>query len=67
MAIGDAIKNEVNRKYRKLEIDLDGVFERILLLKKKKYAGKKIASGGGSSANVVYEKEYKGLDLVRRD
>ena len=29
---------EVNKKYKKLEIDLDGMFHRIMLLKKKKYA-----------------------------
>ena len=29
------LKGEVNKKYRKLEIDLDGVFQRLLLLKKK--------------------------------
>ncbi|CAD7939831.1 unnamed protein product [Amoebophrya sp. A25] len=61
--IASRIKSEVNKKYRKLEIDLDGVFQRILLLKKKKYAGVKIKDW----EKKLLDKEYKGLDLVRRD
>ncbi|CAD7959821.1 unnamed protein product [Amoebophrya sp. A120] len=61
--IAQKIKSEVNKKYRKLEIDLDGVFQRILLLKKKKYAGLKVVN----FENKQFEQEYKGLDLVRRD
>ncbi|XVF08798.1 hypothetical protein REPUB_Repub07fG0034300 [Reevesia pubescens] len=32
----------VNKKYRCLEIDLDGLYKRILLLKKKKYVAVKV-------------------------
>lgn len=32
---------QVNKKYRCLEIDLDGLYKRMLLLKKKKYAAVK--------------------------
>ena len=44
-------------RYKMLEIEIDAIYERLLLLKKKKYAGVK---WGG-------ELELKGVDLVRRD
>eukprot|EP00397_Hematodinium_sp_SG-2012_P000601 GEMP01000602.1.p1 GENE.GEMP01000602.1~~GEMP01000602.1.p1 ORF type:complete len:1314 (+),score=299.15 GEMP01000602.1:210-4151(+) len=57
------IKHQVNKQYQKLEIDVDGIFVRLLLLKKKKYAGIKVSDW----AKGEFENEYKGLDLVRRD
>ncbi|KAF4706255.1 DNA-directed DNA polymerase alpha catalytic subunit pol1, partial [Perkinsus olseni] len=42
MRIGGQIMAEVNKRYKKLELDIDGVFKRLLLLKKKKYAGVKV-------------------------
>ena len=36
------IKREVNKRYRLLEIEEDGLFKRMLLLKKKKYAALKL-------------------------
>ena len=36
--IGNKIKNEINRTYKLLELEIDGVFRFLLLLKKKKYA-----------------------------
>lgn len=42
MQQGQAIKKEVNKHYRLLEIDIDGVFKSLLLLKKKKYAAMKV-------------------------
>jgi DNA polymerase alpha subunit A len=36
LKIGDTVKKEVNRMYRTLEIEVDGVFKTMLLLKKKK-------------------------------
>ena len=38
LKIGHEIKRFINKKYRLLEIDIDGVFQSLLLLKKKKYA-----------------------------
>jgi len=61
--VAQKIKHEVNKKYRKLEIDIDGIFSRLLLLKKKKYAGIKVIDW----EKKIFEHEYKGLDLVRRD
>lgn len=65
MEIGKKIKNAVNEKYRLLEMEMDGIFKTLLLLKKKKYAALKYEAPFGPESKVV--KEYKGLDLVRRD
>nr|CAB3446558.1 unnamed protein product [Digitaria exilis] len=62
-AIAGKVIQEVNKKYRCLEIDLDGIYKRMLLLKKKKYAAIKVALDGSSRENI----ERKGLDMVRRD
>ena len=65
LALGQAIKKEVNKRYRLLEIEIDGVFKCMLLLKKKKYAAVKVERGpDGSQVEVT---EAKGLDMVRRD
>lgn len=45
---------QVNKKYRLLEIDLDGIFKRMLLLKKKKYAAVKVeVNKDGSPREVI--------------
>lgn len=36
------LSGSINKKYRKLEIELDAIFARLLLLKKKKYAALKV-------------------------
>jgi DNA polymerase alpha subunit A len=36
--LGEELKALVNKKYARLEIEIDGIFKSILLLKKKKYA-----------------------------
>jgi DNA polymerase alpha subunit A len=55
--IAEKLKRAVNGKYKLLEIELDGVFRKLLLLRKKKYA----------SLSVEGKLETKGLDMVRRD
>ncbi|KAF8717128.1 hypothetical protein HU200_026243 [Digitaria exilis] len=62
-SIAGKVIQEVNKKYRCLEIDLDGIYKRMLLLKKKKYAAIKVALDGSLRENI----ERKGLDMVRRD
>ncbi|KAL6785075.1 POLA1 [Auxenochlorella protothecoides x Auxenochlorella symbiontica] len=64
--MGHAIKKEVNKRYRLLEIDVDGVYKRMLLLKKKKYAAIKVEQARGDQAPTE-SVEQKGLDIVRRD
>ncbi|CAK9048762.1 DNA polymerase alpha catalytic subunit [Durusdinium trenchii] len=63
MQIGEQIKRSVNKRYKKLEIEIDGVFVRLMLLKKKKYAAMKVLNW----EEQIFEKEFKGLDIVRRD
>jgi len=64
MQVAEQIKRSVNKKYKRLEIEIDGVFGKLLLLKKKKYAGLKVIDKNGKKE---YEPEIKGLDIVRRD
>ena len=63
--IGNKVKSEVNKYYKTLEIDIDGVYKSLLLLKKKKYAA--LAVTALPNGEYKYEKELKGLDIVRRD
>jgi DNA polymerase alpha subunit A len=65
--MANLIKKEVNKLYRCLEIDIDGIFKSILLVRKKKYAAVtlKDISKGDRPDNLKHE--VKGLDLVRRD
>ncbi|CAA6668372.1 unnamed protein product [Spirodela intermedia] len=63
-AMAGKVIQEVNKKYRCLEIDLDGLYKRMLLLKKKKYAAVKVLFKDGTPYEVI---ERKGLDMVRRD
>jgi len=65
IAMGNRLKAEVNKLYKCLEIEIDGVFKSLLLLKKKKYAALNIMNFGTPDEHVV--KEVKGLDMVRRD
>ncbi|KAK6923049.1 DNA-directed DNA polymerase, family B, exonuclease domain, partial [Dillenia turbinata] len=62
--IAGKVIQEVNKKYKCLEIDLDGLYKRMLLLKKKKYAAVKVQFKDGVTFEVI---ERKGLDMVRRD
>lgn len=64
-AIAGVIKSKVNKTYRKMEIEIDGIFKSMLLLKKKKYAAMIIHEEAGGK--ITTHRETKGLDLVRRD
>ena len=63
--VGQVVKKTVNEKYRLLEIELDGVFQKLLLLKKKKYAA--VVVEERPDGIIKTSVEMKGLDLVRRD
>ncbi|KAJ2095769.1 DNA-directed DNA polymerase alpha catalytic subunit pol1 [Coemansia sp. S100] len=67
--MGAQFKRRVNERYRLLELDIDGVFKRLLLLKKKKYAALLITAPEKHLDGSEYQTqlESKGLDLVRRD
>ncbi|KAL0089598.1 hypothetical protein F4703DRAFT_1914916 [Phycomyces blakesleeanus] len=63
--IGNLLKQRVNNLYKLLEIDIDGMFKHMLLLKKKKYAALLVEEK--PNGELVETIETKGLDLVRRD
>ena len=66
--LGNMLKQEVNKFYKHLEIDIDGVFKSLLLLRKKKYAALTVQVNKNNPQNpFTYQKEIKGLDIVRRD
>lgn len=65
IAVCGQVKAEVNKLYKQLEIDIDGVFKSLLLLKKKKYAALCVESTG--DGRYTTKQELKGLDIVRRD
>jgi DNA polymerase alpha subunit A len=62
--IAEGLKKIVNARYKLLEIEMDGMYQRMLLLKKKKYAALMVVEKNGRHETVV---ETKGLDMVRRD
>ena len=59
MQLGRRVKAEVNKMYRLLEIDIDGVFKSMLLLKKKKYAA--ISLHVQADGQFREERELKGM------
>ena len=63
--LGAQIKTAVNKLYRLLELDIDGVYRYMLLLKKKKYAA--VTMEKKSNGELESNTELKGLDIVRRD
>lgn len=64
--IGREIQVQCNKHFKLLELEVDYIFKTILLLNKKKYAALVLKERPGSS-DPVFEKEVKGLDMVRRD
>lgn len=66
LKIGEEFKKVINDKYKKLEIDRDAVFERMLLLNKKKYAARKVEDNGNGQPGEITT-EIKGLDMKRRE
>ena len=62
--LGNEFKKAVNERYELLEIEIDNIFRRLLLLAKKKYAAMNMVEVDG----VWKEKmEVKGLDMRRRE
>ena len=53
--LGREIKTNVNKLYRLLELDIDGVFRYMLLLKKKKYAAVTIEKDADGNFKQVTE------------
>jgi DNA polymerase alpha subunit A len=62
--LGYTLKKSVNARYKTLEIEIDAIYSKMLLLKKKKYAALKVVN---PMCPEIVEREVKGLDLVRHD
>lgn len=62
--IGQEFKKNVNERYKLLEIDIDNVFQRMLLHAKKKYAALVFYEVNGKLETKI---EVKGLDMRRRE
>ena len=60
--VGHQLRRLVNRQYKTLEIEMEAVYVRMLLLHKKKYAGLKY-----DPVNDTTVKEVKGIEVVRHD
>ena len=66
--VGQEVKREVNKRYKLLEIEMDGCYRSMLLLKKKKYAAVVVEPKMQQGKTIYVERvEKKGLDTVRRD
>ena len=72
LALGNAVKREVNKRYRKLEIEMDGIYKSMLLLQKKKYAAIRMEPTGEevrspwSACLTALEQNYHRADLELR-
>jgi DNA polymerase alpha subunit A len=66
IAKGREVLKKINEGYKCVELDIDGVFSNMLLLKKKKYAAMMI-QGRGSDGQMMFSRKTSGLDMVRRD
>jgi DNA polymerase alpha subunit A len=64
LKIGNDFKKQVNNQYKLLEIDIDNVFQRLLLHAKKKYAAINCIMINGKLDTKM---EVKGLDMRRRE
>ncbi|KAG7388334.1 DNA-directed DNA polymerase alpha catalytic subunit pol1 [Phytophthora pseudosyringae] len=63
--IGREIQAQCNKHFKLLELEVDYIFKRILLLNKKKYAALVLKERPNNEP--TFDKEVKGLDMVRRD
>ncbi|KAJ3091647.1 DNA-directed DNA polymerase alpha catalytic subunit pol1 [Quaeritorhiza haematococci] len=64
--MGEEFKKLVNKRYKLLEIEIDGMYRRMLLLKKKKYAAQ-VYQLDAATNTATTRLETKGLEEVRRD
>ncbi|ODV90674.1 hypothetical protein CANCADRAFT_50974 [Tortispora caseinolytica NRRL Y-17796] len=64
LSIGREFKTVVNKQYHHLEIDIDYVFQKLLLHAKKKYAALKVSKVDGKLKSRI---EVRGLDMRRRE
>ncbi|KAK2580529.1 hypothetical protein KPH14_006260 [Odynerus spinipes] len=63
--IGNKIKQEVNKLYKSIKLNIDSIFQYLLLFKKKKYAAVEIKKS--PSGPIELSQVYKGIEIVRKD
>ncbi|KAI6659859.1 DNA polymerase alpha catalytic subunit [Oopsacas minuta] len=64
-SLGNQLKTKINDIHNLLEIDIDSIYRRLLLLRKKKYAALSVnLSTDGIYTEII---DLKGLDIIRRD
>lgn len=64
--VAQELKDQINKHYKILEIEIDSVFKQLILYGKKKYVGTKIdLLHIHNTMNL--KREIKGMELVRRD
>ncbi|CAD5210072.1 unnamed protein product [Bursaphelenchus xylophilus] len=61
--IANRLKKDLNGKFKHIEMDIDGLFKKFLLLKKKTYAALTVSVNDENDVKT----EIKGLQIVRRD
>ncbi|EME30849.1 DNA polymerase alpha subunit A [Galdieria sulphuraria] len=62
---GRVLKHEVNRNFRSLEIDVEAIYTRMLLLQKKHYAAMRLVDPVSRPGETILE--VKGVEMVRHD
>lgn len=62
---GRMLKHEINRSFRSLEIDVEAIYTRMLLLQKKRYAAMRLIDPISRPGETTLE--VKGVEVVRHD
>lgn len=59
------IKGEVNKFYRNIVLDIDSVFQYLLLFQKKKYAA--LAMKKSPNGQIELSQIHKGIEIIQKD
>ena len=63
--VADELKDQINKEYSNLEIDIDGIFKPLILLMKKKYVARKLNNFdeiiSGKQQELNFSLEFKGI------
>ncbi|KAI1712847.1 DNA polymerase family B domain-containing protein [Ditylenchus destructor] len=62
-AIGQELKNLINKHYKHIEFDMQGIYKKLVLLQKREYMGLMV----DVDKDEFVKREIKGIDVIRRD
>ncbi|KAI1722465.1 DNA polymerase family B domain-containing protein [Ditylenchus destructor] len=62
-AIGQKLKNLINKNYKHIEFDMQGIYKKLVLLQKREYMGLMV----DVDKDEFVKREIKGIDVIRRD